>query len=191
MKGLSQVRDFLRETARPVFLSEKKVPRGGIGGVVPRIKASVATKQAFGPYSMHLDAHVEASLSIQAKAYMGMSVDNRELDALYALHGFSVVSDVIASVTPSKDAYGVKFTRWTCYTTDYYHWDPSKHIAVPNPDYGSTDPGAVAPKEKEITIYHSNAIRVETAGLAAPFDNRSEPWEEMDPAVVGPASVKV
>ena len=29
---------------------------------------------------IHLDAHVEASLWIQAKAYMGMSVDNRELE---------------------------------------------------------------------------------------------------------------
>ena len=104
VKGLAEVRSYLRETARPIFLSQKRVPNGGIGGVVPRIKASLGAKQFPGPYSMHLEGHAEASLSIQAKAYMGMSVDNRELDALYALHGFSIVCEVVAGVSPGKSS---------------------------------------------------------------------------------------
>jgi hypothetical protein len=142
---------------------------------------------------MHLEGNVEASLSIQAKAVMGMKVDNRELDALYALHGFSLTCDVVISAVPIQPTgtYQVKFTRWNCFTTDFYHWNPQKHIAVPNPDYGSKEKGAVAPEDKEITIYHSNAIRVEQAGLAASYQNRSEPWVEVDPDVVGPTMVKV
>jgi hypothetical protein len=63
---------------------------------------------------------------------------------------------------------------------------------VPNPDYGSKDKTAVAPGEKEVTIYHTNAIRVERAGLAKAFHDESEPWEERsDLTVVSPAIVSV
>ena len=189
---LLEVREYLRETARPIFLSQKATPSGGIGGVVPRIKGKIASNPPMGPYAMHLEGNVEASVSIQAKAYMGMAVDPRELDALYALHGFTLISDVVASATPTSPpgSYQVKFTRWMCSTTDYYHWNPDKHISVPNPDFGSTASGAVAPKDREITVYHSNAIRVEKAGLAKPFTSRSELWDESDPNVVGPATFR-
>ena len=60
---------------------------------------------------------------------------------------------------------------------------------MPNPDFGSKEKGAVASSDREVTRYHSNAIRLEKAGLANAFQNRCEPWEEMDPAVTGPTTV--
>jgi hypothetical protein len=188
VRDREEVRDYLRSTARPVYLSQKPTPNGGIGGVVPRIKGII---KASPPYQMHLEGHVEASLSVKARAYMGLHVDNREMDALYALHGFLMITDVVAEVaanSPKKNS--VKFTSWKCKASDEYHWDSSKHITVPNPDYNSTATDAVAPGEKSITVYHSNAIRVENAGLAKAFHDESEVWNEtMDLTVIGPATV--
>jgi hypothetical protein len=87
--------------------------------------------------------------------------------------------------------YRVKFHKWTCKATDEYHWNPSKHLVVPNPDYGSTFNGAVRPDRQLVKIYHRNAIRLEKAGLAQSFRDESEPWEEDDPSVVGEATVTI
>ena len=56
---------------------------------------------------------------------------------------------------------------------------------------GPAKTGAVAPGDKEIVVYHKHAIRVEKAGLAAPFTDESEVWSETDLTVVGPANVTV
>jgi len=37
----------------------------------------------------------------------------------------------------------------------------------------ATEKGAIAPGDKEITVHHSNAIRVEKAGLAKAFHDES------------------
>jgi hypothetical protein len=202
VRNLAEVRSYLRDTARPIFLSQSRTPSGSIGGVVPRIKAAV-NGRAPGPqgtggvgtqsFPMHLEGNVTIGLSVELKAKLGMQVDPRELDALYALHGFLVKSEVTASASrgPNPTAFRVTFERWISKTSDEYHWNPDKHIEVPNPDYGSKDKDAVAPTEQNITVYHSNAIRVEKAGLAKPFHDESEPWEENDPTVVGPATVTI
>jgi hypothetical protein len=192
VRDLDEVRTYLRQTARLVFLSQKPTPSGTIGGVVPRIKGLIKSIPPGGPYPMHLEGHVETPLSIEAKAAMGLKVDPQELDALYALHGFLLISDVVVSAVkrPNARLYDVKFERWICKASDEYHWDPAKHITVPNPDYGSKDKEAVAPRDREITVYHSNAIRVEKAGLAKSFHDESDPWEEKtDLTVMGPAMV--
>jgi hypothetical protein len=192
VRDLEEVRSYLLKTARPIFLSQKQTPAGVIGGVVPRIRGTIKSNPPGGPYAMHLEGNVETPLSIEAKAAMGMKVEARELDALYALHGFTVISDVVVSVTPkSPSGHNVKFDRWTCKTQDEYHWDPDKHITVPNPDFGSKDKDAVSPGDKTITVYHSNAIRVEKGGLADPFHNESKPWDEIGTAVVADAFVPI
>jgi hypothetical protein len=187
VRTLDEVRSYLRNTARPIFLSQKPTPAGAIGGVVPRIRGTI---KATAPYAMHLEGNVEVGLGVQAKAALGMKVEPRELDALYALHGFTIVSDVVVSVQPkAPKMYTAKFDEWKCKTTDYYHWDPNKHITVPNPDYGSKAAGAIAPGDKEIVVYHKHAIRVENAGLAAPFTDESKAWDESDQTVIGLATV--
>lgn len=187
VRDLSEVRSYLRDTARSIFLSHKPTPSKTIGGVVPRIRGTI---KAMAPYKMHLEGNVEVGLTVQAKAAVGMKVDTRELDILYALHGFTVVSDVVVSVSPKgPKTYSVTFDQWQSKTTDQYHWDPDKHITVPNPDYGSKNPGAIAPSEKEIVVYHKHAIRVEKAGLATPFTDESKMWDETDPTVMGPAII--
>jgi hypothetical protein len=201
VKNLKEVRSYLRNTARLIFLSIKQTPGGTIGGVVPRIKGIITAGPPEGPYSMHLEGNVEAPLTIQVKLgaamTFGMGIlnaqDKQELDALYGLHGFTVVSDVVMSATKtaSPKQYNVKFDRWTSRATDRYHWTAGKHITVPNPDYNSAAKYAVAPQDKFIVIYHDNALRVEKAGLAMPFDDESTPWDESDPAVVGPATVSL
>jgi len=75
--------------------------------------------------------------------------------------------------------YQANFKNWTCKASDEYHWNPEKHFKVPNPDFGSKEKGAIAPNDERIEVYHRNAIRVEKAGLAAPFHDESEPWNEM------------
>jgi len=142
---------------------------------------------------MHLEGNVETPISVELKAAAGVQVDARELDALYALHGFLLISDTVVSATKplSSKMYNIKFDRWTCKASDEYHWNPAKHITVPNPDYGSKDKNAIAPAERNITVYHSNAIRLEAAGLAKAFHNESEPWTENDLTVVGPAMLSL
>jgi hypothetical protein len=193
VKDLEEVRSYLKDTAREIFLSRKPTPSGKIGGVVPRINGTIASVPSGGPYSMHLEGNVEASLSIQARAALGMKVDPRELDALYALHGFQVISDVVVSVSQigKSQMYNVTFDKWTCKASDEYHWDPAKHITVPNPDYKSKAPGAVAPGDEDIVVYHSNAIRIEKAALAKAFHDDSEPWDVTDTTIKGPDTVKV
>ena len=189
VRDLDETRSYLRSTARLIFLSQKSTPQNTIGGVVPRIKGTI---KATPPYAMHLEGNVEVGLGVQARVAMGMKVEPRELDALYALHGYTVVSDVVASVTrKNAKTYAVTFDQWKSKSTDEYHWDPAKHITVPNPDYGSKDAGAIAPGDKEITVYHKHAIRVEKAGLAAPFTDESKVWDETDQTVMGPATVSV
>lgn len=39
-----------------------------------------------------------------------------------------------------------------------------------DPDFGSSKPGAVAPKSDRVVAYHEHAKRVEDAGLAAPYE---------------------
>jgi hypothetical protein len=192
VRNLAEVRSYLRDTARPIFLSRRPTPSGSIGGVLPRIKGIIKCNPPGGPYPMHLEGNVETPLSVEAKAAVGLSVEPQELDALYALHGFLLISDVVVSAVKMSNSrmYNVKFERWTCKASDEYHWDPKKHITVPNPDYGSKDKWAVAPGEKKITVYHSNALRVEKAGLALPFHNESEPWDETaDLTVIGPVTM--
>jgi hypothetical protein len=193
VRYLAEVRSYLLDTARPIFLSRRVTPSGRAGGVIPRIKGVIKCNPPGGPYSMHLEGNVETPLSVQAKAAIGMKVDQRELDALYALHGFTLISDVVVSVssTGRPGRYDVKFDRWTCKASDEYHWNPAKHITVPNPDYGSKEKGAVAPGDREITVYHRNAIRVEQAGLAKAFHDESEPWDETNPSILGPATAYV
>ncbi|MEO7002445.1 MAG: hypothetical protein ABI068_11515 [Ktedonobacterales bacterium] len=86
-----------------------------------------------------------------------------------------------------RHTYDVTFTTWTTYAFDRYDWDPHGQTTLPNPDYGVV--GGVAPQRRQVKVYHTHALRVEAAGLAAPFFVRSEPWQVTDPVICGPARI--
>jgi hypothetical protein len=62
------------------------------------------------------------------------------------------------------------------YITDRYDWDYSEHFTVPNPDFNSRAASAVRRTDRELTVYHKNAQRIERASLAAPYDIRCNHW---------------
>jgi hypothetical protein len=74
---------------------------------------------------------------------------------------------------------------------DRYDWDYSEHLTVPNPDYGSKEPNALAPQSQTVVVYHKNAKRIEDAKLAAPYDIESKPWKVTDVNITGPATVNI
>jgi hypothetical protein len=54
------------------------------------IKGLIKSSPPVGRYPMHDEGNVETPLSIEAKAAIGIKVDPRELDELFALHGFTL-----------------------------------------------------------------------------------------------------
>lgn len=92
---------------------------------------------------------VEVPLSVQIRGAMGGG-DPRELDLLYALHKFGLVTNAVAVATPvpGSTKWNVKFSEWRVKIKDFYDWDPTKKISVPNPDYKSKDPKAVVPRDE-------------------------------------------
>jgi hypothetical protein len=199
VKDVSFVRAYLREEVRPTLLTQKKAevkPMAKWAGIMPRIARmpgfeklpGVATG---GPYPMMYEGpSVEVPLSVQIRAAMGGG-DPREVDLLYALHKFGLVTNVVAAASPipGTSKWNVRFDQWRSKVRDEYDWDPTKKISVPNPDYKSNDPKAVTPSEDKVTVYHSNAKRIERAGLAAPYHLESGEWQVNDQAISGPAVV--
>jgi hypothetical protein len=193
VRNLSELRTYLRSTARAILLSTKPLPGGGVDGVVPRIRGTIKANPQSGPYAIRLEGVVDTDLSTRAKANQSVTVSEAELAALYALDGWLVVSDVVMSATAgaTPQQYDVKFERWSCKASGGYVWRPDRDMTVPNPDFGLSGSNAVSPGEKEVTIYNTNAVRVENAGMANPFLFESDSWDETDVAVVGPATVRV
>ena len=64
-------------------------------------------------------------------------------------------------------------------------------LTVPNPDYKSKEAYALEPDEKLVTVWHSNAKRLEEARLAAPYDLTLRSWEVTDPMLIGDSSVDI
>ncbi|MFF3959839.1 hypothetical protein ACFYY1_42810 [Streptomyces sp. NPDC001890] len=193
LEKFPRVKDELKEV-RAVFLTEKKAKlKGGEkwAGILPRIQklSGFDPWDGTSPVRMtYTPPSVEIPLSVQGKAAMGLA-DPDELDLLMSLHSFGLNSAVIVMVTqkPGTQLYNVEFAHWGSMAFDRYDWDPTKHITVPNPDFGNPSrlDAPVAPHKATITVYHSNAKRVEAAGLADPYDAASKVWVVNDPDLVG------
>lgn len=124
--------------------------------------------------SMHYEALVEVPLHWQ------ITGNAEEKDILYALGmGFQLRTEVTVNVTNSGAHLDVTFSRFTAKVVDVYDFNYSEHITVPNPDHNSSSPNAVCPERDRMVIYHTNARRMEQAGLAAPFSLESAAWELM------------
>lgn len=158
---------------RRVYLTEQEKNTGGWGGILARWNNNVW--KGVGPLDMFYESLIGFSVLYQ---YTGSDADK---DLLYSLHDCQLRSDVTVNLVASdaKHLY-VKFTRFELSVKDIYNWDYKKHIEVPNPDYGSKMPNAVAPSSESVTVYHSNAKRVEDANLAAPYALTIGTWSAPD-----------
>ena len=200
---LPYVRAHLRDHVRPVLLTHRKAAGrtgGHWGGVAHRL-AQEPTPPHERTYSIWYEGPpVRTSrlceLGTQLRAGLGFDAhyDDGSLDVIMALNVFGLHTDVTLRATRlgagqanSRHTYDVAFTAWTTYAFDRYDWDARGQSTLPNPDYGAPD--GVAPHRRQVKVYHTHALRVEQAGLAAPFYVRSEPWLVTDPAICGPARI--
>jgi hypothetical protein len=189
LKDRKEVLEALAFQRRVLLTQEKARFTGGItkwAGVVPRIVGKPPfpkwdTKQ---PLSMTYESLVEMPLRYDIT---GTDADR---DVLYGLRGFQLKSSVILTSpgTAPNGKVRVVFQAYTAQALDRYDWDYAEHKTVPNPDFGSKAPDAVAPGERKVVVYHKHAKRLEDANLAAPYDLRTRPWQ-VDPQLRAPAEV--
>jgi hypothetical protein len=176
---------------RKVFLTEAKKKDGAWGGILPRIQR--------GKWDMKSDLILEyESLCTVGDSFFDITrIQNSgtpaEKDIMGAMHGFQLKSQCKLSASPIKNSslIEVRFKEWFASITDNYHWNPQKSLTMPNPDYESKDPKAVRPKDKTLLVYHSNAKRLENAGMAAPFKVRINPWRVNDARITQPAKINM
>jgi hypothetical protein len=174
---------------RAIFLTEQKTKKGTWGGVIPRLQGQPGFAKWDGKTPLALNYESLVDIPLLDIPFLS----DGDKDIFTSLHDFQLRSDV--TVTGSADAGSgklrVTFSSYQAKARDRYDWDPDKHFTVPNPDFGN--PAKVAkpvdPKSKTVTVYHKNAIRVEKAGLAAPYDLESDPWTVTDLTVAGPGVV--
>ena len=185
----SQVRGVLAFHRR-VFLSEERARfSGGVlrwAGVLPRLMGVRGFTKWGGspPLTLDYQSLVEMPLRYQVTG------DDADRDLLYALHGFQMKSTIVVSAVATANGWRVSFQSFEAEVIDRYDFDYSEHLTVPNPDFGSKAPGAVAPGAKNVVVYHRNAKRLEDAGRAAPYDVHSRKWSVGDAALRSTAEVR-
>ena len=177
LKDRTEVLDTLAFHRRVLLTQEKARFTGGItkwAGVVPRIVGNKPFPKwdTKGPLSMDYQSLVEMPLRYQ------LTGNDADRDILYGLRGFQLKSSVVLSAAGTAPNANLKlvFQTYTAQASDRYDWNYAEHITVPNPDFGSRAPGAVAPNERKVVVYHKHAKRLEDANLAAPYDLRTKPW---------------
>lgn len=182
LRGSSYVTNQLNYH-RGVFLTEQRARVTGGGekwaGVLPRIqgKPGFTRWDVSRPLELTYESLVEVGNGLVDLVRIQRTGTPEERDLLTSLRGFQLKSRV--TVSGARQANGkvrITFTAWYAQARDRYDWNYSEHFTVPNPDYRSTKPDAVRPKDEMLTVYHRNAERLEKAGLAAPYDVLSNEW---------------
>jgi hypothetical protein len=190
LKNHSIVSDVLAYH-RQVYLTQKRASIGRSkrwAGIKPRWQNPGSFGWTRGtPLSMHYESLVEVPLRWQ------ITGNAEEKDILYALGtGFQLHTDVTVNVIQNKNQLDVTFSRFTAKAVDFYDFNYSEHIKVPNPDHKSNRPNAVCPGLDRIVVYHTNARRMEQAGLAAPYPLESNTWDVMPvKSLSGPGRVSL
>jgi hypothetical protein len=187
------------EYHRDVFLTQKKARIGTKylskevwAGVLPRLKGM----RGFKPWSpgsilqMEYESNVQYGRDQTDIIRIQLSGTPAERDLLTSLRGWSLKSKVVVagSVLPDKKVK-IVFASWTCSGEDVYDFSKVKGLTLPNPDYGKTYDNAVRPNDRTIKVYHTNAIRLEKAGLASPYKVILNDWQPADPKIKQPAVV--
>jgi hypothetical protein len=175
---------------RQVFLTEKKARRSAgetWAGVLPRLKG-MAPHAKWDPRQ---SLRIEYESLLEFPLRYQLTGNDADRDLLYSVHGCQLHSTVTLFGQPgSKNGrLKISFQAFETYVLDRYDWDYSEHLTVPNPDFGSTAKGAVAPRLETVVVYHKNAKRLEDAGLAAPYSFKTTPWSVTDAALNAPAEV--
>jgi len=192
LRNHSQVTDVLAYH-RKVFLTEEKARVGPKtskwAGVLPRLLGNAPYAKWDGklPLPLEYQSLVEIPLRYQVT---GSDADK---DLLYALHGFQLKSKVVLSFDHSAPAPAkqvrLAFDEFSAQVIDRYDWDYTEHLTVPNPDYQSKEADAVKPGSDRVVVFHSNARRLEEAGLAAPYNLQTNAWRMTDQRLIDRAQV--
>jgi hypothetical protein len=170
---------------RKVYLTEEKARLAGgkekWAGIIPRLQGSGGFTKWDGKGSLDMNYTALAAYSIAQTARFGFnSMPPEEADVFTSFHNFQLRTDVNVTIAVAQNKTTLTFQSFTAKALDRYDWDASKHLTMPNPDYQSKSPKAIRPDLNQITVYHSNAKRIEAAGFAAPYDLETNPWTVTD-----------
>ena len=183
---------------RDVFLSNKKARFSGgtekWAGILPRVQGAPGFTRwnMKGDLALEYESLCDVAPDIWAIAKIQRSGSNADRDIFGSLRGFQLKSKVTVSAPPSSGTLvKIMFKTWVSSGTDRYDWDYSEHLTVVNPDFGSKAADAVRPQDKTLTVYHSNAKRLEDAGKAAPYQVVLKPWTVADARLTAPANIDI
>jgi len=162
---------------REVFLTNKKARFSGgsekWAGMLPRIQGAPGFTRwdMKGDLVLEYESLCDVAPDIWAIAKIQRFGSNADRDIFGSLRGFQLKSKVTVTVSvaqPPGTPLKIMFKNWVCSGMDRYDWNYSEHLTVVNPDYGRKAADAIRPEDKTLTVYHSNAKRLEVAGKAAP-----------------------
>lgn len=178
---------------RDVFLTKRKARIGRSekwAGVQPRIHGcGRSVWDASKPTIIKYHSLVEIGSGIMDIIRIQKSGSAEERDLFTSLRGFQLHSEVKVKGTPKPGGMFIEFLSWESKVTDDYDFDFSEYLTLPNPDYKSTQKNAVRPKDAKLTVYHTNAQRLEKANLAAPYTVEFRKWKVTDRTVKSSALV--
>jgi hypothetical protein len=179
---------------RNVFLTVEKgrVPKGEKWlGIVPRLQglAGYTTWDLSTELPLKYESLCDIAPTLWAINRIQNSGTSGERDLLGSLRGFQMKSEAIFTGKRQAGQVAITCKTWHASGRDRYDWNYREFFTVPNPDYKSTVKGALEPEQERVTVYHSNAKRLEDAKLAAPYDVEIRPWQVTDSNVVGPATI--
>jgi hypothetical protein len=176
---------------RAVFLTEKKgsfspAPERWVG-IIPRLQSG--KWDGTSTLGLEYTSLSDVAPSRLAIGQLFVTRPPKKWDIFTSLRGWQLKSSVQVTGTPKGALLEVSFSQWTASGEDLYDFDRNEHLTLPNPDYQSKESFAIAPTEQDITVYHSNAFRLERAGLARPFKVKIRPWLVLDPKLRSAATV--
>jgi hypothetical protein len=193
-RAVSDVQAFHRD----VFLTNKKARFSGgaekWAGVLPRIQGAPGFPKwtLNGPLPLEYESLCDIAPDVWAIAKIQRSGTNADRDIFGSLRGFQLKSSVTVVAQGQRNSHtGIRFSTWHASGTDRYDWNYSERLTVVNPDYQSTSPQAIRPQDRTVTVYHSNAKRLEDAAQAAPYNIVLKPWAVTDGRLTAPADVDV
>src|SRR4029077_19398837 len=108
-------------------------------GVIPRLQAATGFSPWDGKGQLAMNYQCLAAYSLWQTARFGVeSMSVAEADVFTSFHDFQLRSDVVVTLEtrPTKGVI-LKFVQVQAKAVDRYDWDPTKHLTMPNPDFGS------------------------------------------------------